>query len=74
VHGGQRRVLALRAFEFASLAVVALLVLAVDGGVPWTPLALTVGPVLAAVAVRRAVLQPLVRATPVLPVPEPVAA
>jgi O-antigen/teichoic acid export membrane protein len=74
VHGGQRRVLALRAFEFASLAVVALLVLAVDGGVTWTPLALTVGPVLAAVAVRRAVLQPLVRATPVLPVPERVAA
>jgi hypothetical protein len=33
-----------------------------------------VGPVLAAVAVRRAVLQPLVRATPVLSVPERVAA
>lgn len=74
VHGGQRRVLVLRGFEFASLAVVAVLVLGVDGGVTWTPLALTIGPVLAALAVRRSVLVPLVRAAPVHPVPEPAAA
>ncbi|MCZ2825175.1 MULTISPECIES: hypothetical protein [unclassified Modestobacter] len=74
VHGGQRRVLALRAFEFGSLAVVAVLVLAVDGGVTWTPLALTVGPMLAAFAVRRSVLLPLVRATPARPATDPVVA
>jgi O-antigen/teichoic acid export membrane protein len=74
VHGGQRRVLVLRGFEFASLAVVTVLVLAVDGGVTWTPLALTVGPVLAALAIRRRVLVPLVRAVPAQPDAEPVAA
>ncbi|WP_369136680.1 hypothetical protein [Modestobacter versicolor] len=74
VHGGQRRVLALRSFEFVSLAAVALLLLVVDGGVPWTPLALTLGPVLAAVAVRRAVLLPLVRSTADRPALEPAAA
>jgi O-antigen/teichoic acid export membrane protein len=74
VHGNQRRVLVLRGFEFVSLAGVALLVLAVDGGVPWTPLALTLGPVLAAVAIRRTVLRPLARTGPVAAVPESVTA
>jgi O-antigen/teichoic acid export membrane protein len=74
VQGNQRRVLALRGFEFASLAGVALLVLAVDGGVPWTPLALTLGPVLAAVAIRRSVLQPPARTSPVPAVGKPVPA
>ena len=74
VHGAQRRVLVLRAFEFASLAVVAVLLLAVDGGVPWTPLALTLGPVLAAVAVRRSVLLPLARRAIVPAVREPAVA
>lgn len=74
VHGGQRRVLVLRGFEFVSLAGVALLVLAVDGGVTWTPLALTLGPLLAAVAIRRSVLRPLVRTGRGPAVPEPVAA
>ena len=74
VHGAQRRVLVLRGFEFASLAAVAVALLAVDGGVPWTPLALTLGPVLAAVAVRRSVLLPLARRTPVPAVREPVVA
>ncbi|WP_138758631.1 hypothetical protein [Modestobacter altitudinis] len=73
VHGAQRRVLVLRAFEFASLAAVALL-LAVDGGVPWTPLALTLGPVLAAVAVRRSVLLPMARSTAGSVVREPAVA
>jgi len=61
VHGGQRRVLALRGLEFASLAVVLLLVLGVEGGALWTPLALALGPALAAIAVRRSVVLPLVR-------------
>jgi O-antigen/teichoic acid export membrane protein len=74
VHGGQRRVLVLRGFEFASLALVAVLVFAVDGGVTWAPLALTVGPVLAAVAIRRWVLVPLVRSAPAASDPQPVRA
>ena len=62
VHGGQRRVLALRALELCSLGVVALLVTVVEGGAVWSPLALALGPVLAAVAVRRSVLAPRARA------------
>jgi O-antigen/teichoic acid export membrane protein len=62
VHGGQRRVLALRGLEFTSLAVVLLLVLLVDGGVLWTPLALALGPALAAAAVRQTLVVPMVRA------------
>ncbi|GAB3200996.1 hypothetical protein GCM10027261_34420 [Geodermatophilus arenarius] len=62
VHGRQRRVLALRAVELGSLAAVALLVTIADGAVPWSPLALALGPVLAAVAVRRTLLVPQVRA------------
>ena len=74
VHGAQRQVLVLRGFEFVSLAAVAVLLLAVDGGVPWTPLALTLGPVLAAVAVRRSVLLPLARTEAVPAVREPAVA
>ena len=62
VHGDQRRVLALRALELGPLAAVALLVTAVDGGVEWSPFALALGPVLAAVAVRRTLLVPRARA------------
>jgi hypothetical protein len=74
VHGGQRRVLALRSLEFASLAAVALLVLLVPAGTPWAPLALALGPALAAVAVRQSVVVPMVRAAGPAPVREPVAA
>ncbi len=74
VHGGQRRVLALRALELAAPAVVVPLVLLADGGPVWAPLVLALGPVLAAVAVRRTVVVPLVRATAVRPASEPVAA
>jgi O-antigen/teichoic acid export membrane protein len=61
VHHRQRRVLAYRLLELAALVPVAALVLAVDGGGQWAPLALAAGPVLAAVAVRQAVLRPLAR-------------
>jgi O-antigen/teichoic acid export membrane protein len=74
VHGGQRRVLALRALEFASLAAVLLLVVLVPGGAPWTPLALALGPVLAALAVRQSVVVPMVRRGSLRAVPEPVPA
>jgi hypothetical protein len=57
----QRRVLGFRLLEFVALGAVALLVFTVDGGEAWAPLALAVGPLLAAVAVRQAVLRPLVR-------------
>jgi O-antigen/teichoic acid export membrane protein len=55
----QRRVLGFRLLEFVALGAVALLVTLVDGGETWAPLALAVGPLLAAVAVRQAVLRPL---------------
>ncbi|MGY1659983.1 oligosaccharide flippase family protein [Geodermatophilus sp. SYSU D00705] len=74
VHGGQRRVLALRSLEFASLGAVALLVLLVPAGTPWAPLALALGPALAAVAVRQSVVVPMVRRSSPVPVREPVAA
>jgi O-antigen/teichoic acid export membrane protein len=74
VHGGQRRVLALRATEFAALAVVLVLVLVVDGGAQWTPLALSLGPGLAAIAVRRRVVAPIVRRADARPVADLVAA
>jgi O-antigen/teichoic acid export membrane protein len=57
----QRRVLAFRLLEFVALGVVTLLVLLVGGGQEWAPLALAAGPLLAAVAVRQAVLRPLAR-------------
>lgn len=63
VHGGQRRVLALRALEFGALGAVAGLVLLVPDGVAWTPLALALGPALAALAVRQSVVVPMARAT-----------
>ncbi len=62
VHGDQRRVLALRALELGSLLAVVVMVSAVDGGLAWSPLALALGPVLAAVAVRRSLLVPRARA------------
>lgn len=74
VHGEQRRVLVLRALEFAAPAVVLPLVLLADGGPVWAPLALALGPLLAAVAVRRTVVVPFVRDAPVRPAPEPVTA
>jgi O-antigen/teichoic acid export membrane protein len=63
VHRRQRWVLGFRLLEFAALAVVVVLAVWVPGGEVWAPLALTVGPVLAALGVRQAVLQPLVRTT-----------
>ncbi|RBY76002.1 hypothetical protein DQ238_18405 [Geodermatophilus sp. TF02-6] len=72
VHGRQRRVLALRLLEFAGLAAVCALVVGVDGAQVWAPLALAVGPLLVAVAVRQTVLRPL--SAPVVARPEPVAA
>lgn len=74
VHGEQRRVLVLRALEFAAPAVVLPLVMLADGGPVWAPLVLALGPVLAAVAVRRTVVVPFVRDAPVRPAPEPVTA
>ncbi|WP_346621725.1 hypothetical protein [Blastococcus montanus] len=59
-HHQQRRVLALRSLELLSLAAVGVLVLMVPGGAVWAPAALAIGPVLAAAAVRRSVLCPLV--------------
>jgi O-antigen/teichoic acid export membrane protein len=67
VHGGQRRVLALRAVEFAALGAVAALVLLAPAAMAWTPLALALGPVLAAFAVRRLVVVPMTRATAAAP-------
>jgi O-antigen/teichoic acid export membrane protein len=61
VHRRQRRVLTLRLLEFAALAPLGALVLLVDGGGQWAPLALAAGPVLVGVAVRQAVLRPLAR-------------
>ena len=73
VHGVQRRVLALRGLEFAALGLAALLVVRVDGAVPWVPLVLAVGPLLAAVAVRQSVVLPIVRRAGSAPGGEPVA-
>lgn len=67
VQGGQRRVLALRSLEFGSLALVLPVLLLGDGGTRWAPLALAVGPLLAALAVRQTVVVPLVRAAAVAP-------
>jgi hypothetical protein len=71
VHGGQRRVLALRTLELGSLALAALLVLCIDGAEVWTPLALAVGPGLAAVVLRQSLLVPMARRAEALPGLEP---
>jgi O-antigen/teichoic acid export membrane protein len=60
VHHRQRRVLALRMLELGSLAAVVVLVTLVPGGPLWAPMALCAGPLLAAAAVRRSILVPLV--------------
>jgi O-antigen/teichoic acid export membrane protein len=62
VRGGQRRVLGLRALELCSLALVLVLVTPGGDAALWTPMALALGPTLTAVAVRRRVLVPMVRA------------
>ncbi|MCF6508768.1 hypothetical protein E9549_15330 [Blastococcus sp. MG754426] len=56
VHGRQRRVLTLRSLEVGSLAAVAALVVLAPGQAAWSPAALAVGPVVAAVAVRQSVV------------------
>jgi O-antigen/teichoic acid export membrane protein len=61
VHGGQRRVLALRTWELGSLTLAALLVLWIPGAEVWTPLALALGPALAAVVLRQSLLVPMIR-------------
>ncbi len=71
VHGGQRRVLALRALEFGALGAVAVLVVLAPAGVAWTPLALALGPVLAALAVRQWVVVPMTRTRTPVPVAVP---
>jgi hypothetical protein len=67
-------VLAARSTELLSLAGVLLLVLAGPGAVVWAPLALAVGPVLAAAVLRAGVLVPIARrpaAADAAPTPEP---
>jgi len=61
VYRRQRRVLALRTLEFVSMAAVGVLLVLPGRAELWTPLALAVGPLLTAVAVRSMVLRPLVR-------------
>ncbi|WP_231839544.1 oligosaccharide flippase family protein [Blastococcus saxobsidens] len=61
VHHRHRLVLAFRGLEFVGLAAALLLVLGVGGGHIWAPAALAIGPLLAALAVRRVVLLPLTR-------------
>lgn len=56
VHRRQRAVLAWRSLELVSVVAVVVLVLAVPGGSVWTPFALVIGPVAAAVAIRGRVL------------------
>lgn len=69
VHGRQRRVLAFRCLEFASLLGVLVLLVSMGGDAAvWTPSALALGPALTAVAVRRMVLAPE-RAAPAAPIP-----
>jgi O-antigen/teichoic acid export membrane protein len=60
VYRRQRRVLALRTLEFVSLAAVVLLLVVPEDAQDWTPLALAIGPLVTAVAVRRLVLRRLV--------------
>ncbi|NEK85478.1 hypothetical protein GCU60_06850 [Blastococcus saxobsidens] len=62
VHGRQRRVLVLRAVELLSLVGVAALVVLAPHAVAWAPFVLAAGPALTALAVRRSVVVPLVRA------------
>ncbi len=59
VHRRQRRLLCLRLLELGGLGGVWALVVLVDGGEAWAPLALAAGPLLVAVTVRRTVLRPL---------------
>lgn len=61
VHGEQRKVLAMRTLELASLALALLTALWLEDGVLWSPLALAVGPAVAAYALRRSLLVPMVR-------------
>lgn len=58
-HRRQRRVLVLRLLECAAFAIVVALALWVPGGEVWAPLALALGPLMAAVGIRQAVLSPL---------------
>lgn len=62
VYRQQRRVLVLRTLEFVSLAAVVLLLVLPEDAQDWAPLALSLGPLLTAFAVRRLVLRGLVRA------------
>lgn len=64
VHRRQHRVLGFRLLEFAALLLVVALTLTVPGGEGWAPMALALGPVLAALGVRQAVLRPLARPVP----------
>jgi hypothetical protein len=61
VHGEQRRVLAMRTLELASLGLALLTALWLEDGVLWSPLALAVGPGVAAIVLRHSLLVPIVR-------------
>ncbi len=74
VRGRQRRVLALRVLEAGSLAAVAALVLLAPAQAEWSPAALALGPVLAAVAVRQSVVLRLTDPAPRRPVEQAVPA
>jgi hypothetical protein len=74
VHGRQRRVLALRLLEVGSLAAVAALVVLAPGAAEWSPVALALGPVIAAVAVRQSVVLRLAGPAPRRPAEEVVTA
>ncbi len=63
-HHRPRAVLAARSTELLSLGGVVLLVLLGPGAIVWAPLALAVGPVLAAALLRARILVPLTRHTP----------
>ncbi|MGY1805397.1 hypothetical protein ACI78T_19100 [Blastococcus sp. SYSU D00922] len=61
VHGGQRRVMAMRVSELGSLVLAVLCALWIEDGALWSPLALAVGPAVAAYVLRRSLLVPIVR-------------
>lgn len=64
VHGGQRRVFALRLGDTLLSAAAVLVLLLAAGGVVWVPVVLAAGALLGGLAIRFLVLVPLTRAAP----------